>query len=112
MGAHKGAVHHRVFVVGIARQATEETRPNPALGPATEPRMHNPEISIARWQIPPRNPSPVAIQNCVHKQAIVLRGDADIPRFARPHILDLCPLTVRQSIPAHHPSGLLLPDSP
>ena len=37
VGAHDGAVNHRIFVVGLGGQVLEEALPYPFLGPAGEP---------------------------------------------------------------------------
>ena len=37
VGAHDGAVNHRIFVVGLGGQGLEEALLHPFIGPAAEP---------------------------------------------------------------------------
>jgi hypothetical protein len=62
MRSHDGAIDHGVFVVSIGGQHLEKLLPHPTLGPATVPRMHLLPIGKPRWQVPPGNARPIAIE--------------------------------------------------
>jgi hypothetical protein len=40
MGAHNGAVDHRVFIVGLGREMLKDALPDSGLCPAAEAPMH------------------------------------------------------------------------
>ena len=73
-GPNNRAVHHRVFVVGVAGQTREHPLPNASLGPPAEAGMDNPEVAKPLRQIAPGNPSSIALENRVDKQTTLYTG--------------------------------------
>lgn len=63
VSAHDGGIYHGVFIVGVLGQMLENSLPDSARGPAAEPRMHHAEVAEPLRQIPPRNPSSIAVKH-------------------------------------------------
>src|SRR5689334_5805909 len=101
MSAHNGGVDHHVFVVGIARQQSENAIKNPAFRPSAEPLMHALPIAKARRQIAPRHTGPEPIQNRFNEQPVIRRRAANVPLPAWQNILDPIPLVVAQAKALH-----------
>jgi hypothetical protein len=83
VGAHDGAVNHRIFVVGLGGQVLEETLPHPFIGPAAEALVRVLPVAKRFWQIAPRNSGALAVEHRFDEAAIVIGGDADIAGFCR-----------------------------
>jgi hypothetical protein len=63
VGAHNGAVDHRVFVVGVRDEMLKYPLPNTALGPTAEPQVDLGSVAEPLGQIAPRHPGTIAIQH-------------------------------------------------
>ncbi len=63
MATHDGAVHHRVFVVGVFGEMFENPPPDTGFGPAAEAAVHVLPVTEAFRQIPPGDAGTVAIQH-------------------------------------------------
>jgi hypothetical protein len=101
MGAHDGAVDHRVLVVGIACEVLEDALPHTRVGPAAEAPMHLHTIAEAFGQVAPGNTGPVAVEHRLDEQPIIRRRDADPALLPRQQVLDSVPLVIVQAIAAH-----------
>src|SRR5205085_8853637 len=88
MGAHDGAIDHRIFVVGIGRELLEDALPDTGFGPAGEAPVHVVPVAEPLWQIAPRDAGTVAIQPRFDEPAVVRRGHADMALAARQQVLD------------------------
>ena len=110
MGAHDGAVNHRIFVVGVGGQMLEEALPHPFFGPAAEPLVGVLPVAKPFRQIAPRNSGAVAVEHRFDESAIVVGGDADITGFAGQQVLDSLPLVIAKCMPVHR-SALFQADS-
>jgi hypothetical protein len=73
MGTYNGRINHGVFVVGILGQMLKNPLPDATPRPAAETGMHHPEIAEAFGQITPWNAGPIAIQNRLDKQTVIVR---------------------------------------
>lgn len=62
--------------------------------------MDDVELVEARWQVSPRYPSSVTIQDGFDKQVVVLRGRPDIVWFAWQPVFHPLPLIITQGIPS------------
>jgi hypothetical protein len=78
VGAHNGAVDDGVLVIGLPSQVLEYFGPHPARRPAAEPGVDGLPGAKALGQVAPGNPGPVAVENRLHKQPVILRGHADM----------------------------------
>ena len=101
MGAHDGAVDHRVFVVGIGRELLEDALPDAGFGPAGEAPVHVVPVAEPLGQVAPRDAGTVAIQHRFDEQAVVRRGHADMALAARQQLLNPLPLVVAECVAAH-----------
>jgi hypothetical protein len=101
MGAHNGAVDHRIFVVGIRRQKLKDLLPDPGFGPSAEALVHVLPVAEPFRQIAPGNASPVAIDHGFDKQAVVGCGHSNRTLPPRQKVLDPVPLVIAQSVAAH-----------
>jgi hypothetical protein len=110
VGAHDGAVNHRIFVVGLGGQVLEEALPHPFIGPAAEPLVGVLPVAKPFRQIAPRNSGAVAVEHRFDESAIVVGGDADITGFAGQQVLDSLPLVIAKCISVHG-SALFQADS-
>jgi hypothetical protein len=105
MGAHDGAVDHRIFVVGVCCEMLKHPLPNAAFGPTAEPPVHLNSVTEPLRQIAPRHPRTITIEHRLHEQPIVRRGHPDRPFPPGQQVLDPFPLVVAQSEPPHHRSA-------
>src|SRR5688572_15980345 len=96
MGADDGAVDHRPLVVGVIRQVPENPFPCPGLRPAAEAGVHLLPRTEPLRQIAPGDAGAVVEEHRLNKQAVVLRGDPDVPLTAGQQVLDPLPLVVTQ----------------
>jgi len=108
MGAHDGAVDHRVFVVGIGCEHVEHLLPDPGLRPARPPCVHLDRVAEPVRQVAPWNARPVTIENRLDEQPVVAGGHADRTFAARQQVLDPFPLFVTQCIAAHRSASIKL----
>ena len=97
MGAHDGAVEHRVLVVRIAGEVREDPLPHAGFCSAAEPPVEIDWLAEALRQIAPGDADTVAIQHRLDKQTVVGCGDADPAFPAWQPGLDPVPLVVAQS---------------
>src|ERR1700722_19191069 len=75
MGAHNGAVDHRIFVVGVCCEILEHPLPDTAFGPTAEPPMHLNSVTEPLRQIAPRHPRTITIGFCQPvRQLLVIVG--------------------------------------
>jgi hypothetical protein len=77
MGAHDGAVDHRVFVVGIRGKILKHPLPDTSLRPSAEAPMHLDPVAKPLRQIAPRHPGPVVVQHGLDEPLAILRRDTD-----------------------------------
>jgi hypothetical protein len=101
MGAHDGAVNHCIFVVGVRRKKLKDLLPGSGFGPSAEALVHVLPGAEAFRQIAPGEASPVAIEHCFDKQAVVGCGHSDRTLPPRQKVLDPVPLVIAQSVAAH-----------
>jgi hypothetical protein len=94
VGAHDGAVDHRVFVVGIGGQMLEDLLPHPAFGPTAEPAMGVLPIAPSLRQIAPWGAGAVAVEHRLDESPIILSCGADMPDSSRRKVFDPFPLVV------------------
>jgi len=94
MGAHDGAVEHRVLVVGSLGQMREDALPDAGSGPAGKAAGGIVPVAKAFWQIAPGDPGAIAVEDGVDEQAVVCGGHANAIRTARQQILDPVPLVI------------------
>src|ERR1019366_4037018 len=73
MGAHDGAVDHRIFIVGIGRQMHENPLPDSRLGPTAEAPMHVLPVPEAVRQVSPRDARAKTIEHRLDEQPVVRR---------------------------------------
>jgi hypothetical protein len=104
VGAHNGAVDHRVFVVGVCGEMLKHQLPHTAFGPTAEPQVDLCPVAEPLRQIAPRHPGTITIRYRLHEQPIVRRGHPDRAFASRQQVLDPIPLIVAQSEPPHHRS--------
>ncbi len=78
MGAHNGAVDHRVFVVGVGCEMPEHPLPYPGLGPAAEAPMRVFPIAEAFGQVAPRDARAIPIEYRLDELPVVLRRNPDV----------------------------------
>jgi hypothetical protein len=62
VGAHKGAVDHRIFVVGVGYKMLKYPLPHTAFGPTAEPPVHLNSVTKPLRQIAPRHPGTITIE--------------------------------------------------
>ena len=101
MGAHNGAVDHRVFVVGVCGEMLKHLLPHTAFGPTAEPQVDFCPVTEPLRQIAPWHSGTITVQHRLHEQPIVRRGHPD--RAFAPGLqgLDPLPLIVTQSETPH-----------
>jgi hypothetical protein len=104
MGAHDGAVDHRIFVVGVCGEMPKHPLPHTAFGPAAEPQVDLYPITEPRRQIAPRHSGTITVQHRLYEQPIVRRGHPDRAFSPGQQVLDPFPLIVPQSESPHHRS--------
>jgi hypothetical protein len=112
VGTHNGGIDHRVFVVGVLGQMVEDALPYAAPSPAVEPGVHHAEVAKPFWQITPRNPGAITVQDCIDKQTVIHSWTADRTTPARQKLFDPFPLIVSQSVTFHSHALKLLRDQP
>ena len=98
VGAHDGAVNHRIFVVGLGGQVLEEAVPHPFLGLAADWLVRVLPVAKPVRQVAPRNSGAVAIQHRFNEAAIVAGGDADITGFAGQQVPASLPFVITKCI--------------
>jgi hypothetical protein len=96
MGAHNGAVDHRIFVVGVCCEILEHPFPDTAFGPTTEPPMHLNSVTKPLRQIAPGHPRTITIEQRLDEQSIVRCGHPDRAFAPGQQVLDSIPLVVAQ----------------
>ena len=101
MGAHDGAVDHRIFVVGILGQVLEDALPDAGLGPATEAAVDVLPVAKTLRQVTPGDAGAIAVEHGVDEQAVICRGHTDAPWPARQVVFDPLPLVVTQGMSVH-----------
>src|SRR3984957_2576970 len=105
MGAHNGAVDHRIFVVGVCCEILEHPLPDTAFGPTAEPPMHLNSVTEPLRQIAPGHPRTITIEHGLDEQPVVRCGHSDRAFAPGQQVLDPFPLVVAQSEPPHHRSA-------
>jgi hypothetical protein len=101
IGAHHGAVDHRIFVAGVRGKMLKNTLPDTGFCPAGKAPMRILPVAAACGQVAPGRTGAVADEDGCDEQAIIRRSNADRSGSARQTILEPLPLVVAQSIPAH-----------
>ena len=101
MGAHNGAVDHRIFVVGICGEMLKYPLPHPAFGPTTEPQMDLCPVTEPLRQIAPWHAGTITVEHRLDEQPIVRRGHPHRAFASRQQVFDPFPLIVTQSKPPH-----------
>jgi hypothetical protein len=101
MGAHDGAVDHRIFVVGVRGEMLKYSLPHTAFGPTAEPQVNLGAVTEPLRQIAPWHPGTITIQHRLDEQPIVRRGHSDRAVASGQQVLDPFPLIVTQSEPPH-----------
>src|SRR4029077_11307662 len=77
VGAHNGAVDHRIFVVGVCGEMLKHPLPDTAFGPTAEPSVDLCPLTEPLRQIAPWHPGTIAVQHRLNEQSIVRRGHPD-----------------------------------
>ena len=101
MGAHNGAVDHRIFVVGVCGEILKHPLPYTAFGPTAEPQVDLYPVTEPLRQIAPRHPGTITIEHGLDEQPIVGRGHPDRAFTSGQQVFDPLPLIVTQSEPPH-----------
>jgi len=101
VGAHDGAVDHRIFIVGIDREMLKDPLPDTCFGPSAEACVHLLPITEPFRQVSPRDASSIAIQHRLYKQPVVVCGYADASFTSGEQVLDPVPLVITKGISAH-----------
>src|SRR4051812_35856003 len=101
MGAHDGAVDHRIFVVSVPGQALENPLPDAGFRPVGKAAVRVVLIAKALQLVPPGDAGAIAVEHGIDKQAVVRGGHANRTKPARQQILDPVPLVVTKGIAAH-----------
>jgi hypothetical protein len=104
VGAHNGAVDHRIFVIGVCGEMPKHPLPHPAFGPTAEPQMDFCPVTEPLRQIAPWHASTITVQHRVYEQPIVRRGHPDRAFAPGQQVLDPFPRIVTQSEATHHRS--------
>jgi len=99
MGADDGGVDDEVFVVWTFTQLIENTLPNAAPGPSSEPLEHAVPVAELSGQIAPGRPRAGNPQNAIDKTAVVFSVPPLIAFFTRTKRLYPRPLRVAQISP-------------
>jgi hypothetical protein len=63
MGAHDGAVDHRVLIVSVPGEMLENPLPDSGFGPAAEAPMHVLPVTEALWKVAPGATRPVTVEH-------------------------------------------------
>src|SRR4051812_50077275 len=69
MGAHNGAVDHRILVVSVPGQALKNPLPDAGSGPAAEAAMDVLAVAKALRQVAPGDAGAIAVEDGINKQA-------------------------------------------
>src|SRR3954452_24259361 len=101
MGAHDGAVDHRIFVVSLCSEVLEHPLPDAGAGPAAEAPLHLDAVSKTLRQVTPGDPGSIPVEHSLHKQPVVPRCHPDRTRTARQKVSDPLPLVVSQAVASH-----------
>src|ERR1700722_6392531 len=101
VGAHNGAVDHRIFVVGVCGEILKHPLPYTAFGPTAEPQMDLHPVTEPLRQIAPRHPGTITIEHGLAEQPIFRRGPPRRTFTSGQQVLDPLPLIVTQSEPPH-----------
>ena len=101
VGAHNGAVDHRVFVVGVCGEMLKHPVPHTAFGPTAKPQVDLCPVAEPLRQIAPWHPGAIAVQHRLDELPIVRRRHSDRAFASRQQVLDPLPLIVTQSEPPH-----------
>jgi hypothetical protein len=83
MGAHDGAVDHRVFIARVGGQMLENPFSGASFGPPAESAVNILPVTEALRRIPPGNASAIAVEHRLHEQVIIRRCYPDHARAAR-----------------------------
>ena len=71
VGAHNGAVAHRIFVVGVCCEMLKHPLPATTFGPTAEPSVDLCPLTEPLRQIAPWHPGTIAVQHRLDEQPIV-----------------------------------------
>jgi hypothetical protein len=94
MGAHNGAVDHRVFIVGVSGQMLKNPFPDTRFCPTAEAAVNVFPVTETFRQVPPGNTGTVSVENRLHEQAVIRRGYPNRARLAWQQVADPVPLIV------------------
>src|SRR4051812_50195858 len=83
MGAHNGAVDHRILVVSVPGQALKNPLPDAGSGPAAEAAMDVLAVAKALRQVAPGDAGAIAVEDGINKQAVVPGGHTHKNKPAR-----------------------------
>ena len=83
MGAHNGAIDHRVFVVRVGAQQGEDCAPYASFGPATPSAVGIVPITEALGKVTPGDTGAVPVYHRVDEPAVIDRRYADGARPSR-----------------------------
>jgi hypothetical protein len=97
MGAHNGAVDHRVFIVGVSRKMLENPSPDSVFRPAAEASMDNFPVAEAYRQVAPGPPVAVPVGRRLDKQTVVRRGHAAMTLLSGQQRPDTLPLVASKA---------------
>jgi hypothetical protein len=101
MGAHNGAIDHRVFIVGIGSQMLKDPLPDAGFRPTAEPGVYLLPITEALRQVAPWNAGTITIEHCLDEQPVIPRRYSNVPVTSGQQFLDPVPLVVAKGIAAH-----------
>src|SRR4051794_10275869 len=101
MGAHDGAVDHRILGVSVPGQALKNPLPDTGFSPAAEAAMDVLAVAKALRQVAPGDAGAIAVENGIDEQAVVRGGPTNRPRPAGQQISDPLRLVVTKGISAH-----------
>ena len=92
MGAHNGAVDHRILVVGVCGEILKHPLPYTAFGPTAEPQVDLYPVAEPLRQIALRHPGTITIEHGLDEQPIISRGHPDRAFTPGQQVLDPLPL--------------------
>ena len=102
MGADNRGIDHGVGIVGVFGQMFEHPLPDATFRPSAVVAVHMLPVAKPFRQVTPWNACPVAVNDRLHKQAMVFCRHANRVCMSRQSIFHLLSLLVPQSITSHH----------
>jgi len=106
VGAHDGAVDHRILIVGIKR--VEDLLPHTGFRPSAKPAVEILPAPKAFWEVTPRDACTVAVEHRLDKQTVVCASYSYVAFLTRQKVADTIPLVIAKRISSHGSAPKLL----